>query len=323
VLIVPSSALGGVSAVSVASLKRFLAERIYELTGVHDPDHWLCRLDYLLRRPKEEGPVFTVFFDGLNQEPSVPWLPLLKALQGESFEGRVRVMVSTRRHHFEDRLGSLRGLVVPATSVAVDIYDAAPGGELDQMLAFEGLTQADLHPDLIELARTPRLFKLVVRFRDRLVEAGQVTVPRLLWEYGRDTFGERAGKSFSELEWRAWLAEIASRYRNGVQEFSIKTLGETASRPDLSESEVFARLSDIIDGRFVQPGPSGNMQFTPTVVAHALGTALLAHLDKISSAAFPSLRRKSPNGSTLGTAATAMPVPVCRTSISPLVLRSV
>jgi hypothetical protein len=87
--------------------------------------------------------------------------------------------------------------------VTVDRYDASPGGELDQMLALEGLTQTDLHSDLIELARTPRLFKLVVRFRDRLVEAGQVTVHRLLWEYGRDTFGERAGRSFSEAEVRS------------------------------------------------------------------------------------------------------------------------
>lgn len=121
----------------------------------------------------------------------------------------MRVMMSTRKHHFEDKLSSLRGLVVPALPVAVDVYDRAPGGELDQMLAFDGLTQADLHPDLVELARTPRLFKLVVRFRDRLVEARQV-----LSEYGRDTFGERAGKSFSEAEWRAWLAEIALGIEN-------------------------------------------------------------------------------------------------------------
>jgi hypothetical protein len=46
-------------------------------------------------------------------------------------------MISTRKHHFEDRLSSLRGLVVAAVPVVVDIYDTAVGGELDQMLAFE------------------------------------------------------------------------------------------------------------------------------------------------------------------------------------------
>ncbi|WP_314957127.1 hypothetical protein [Bradyrhizobium cosmicum] len=286
ILTVPSSALAGLTGISESTIRRFLGERLCELTGTRDPEHWLRRLAYLLKRPREEGPVLTVLFDGLNQEPSVPWLTLLKAVQGVAFEGRVRVIISTRRYHFEDKLSGLRGLVVAAVPVTVDVYDATSGGELDQMLAFENLTRADLHPDLLELACTPRLFRLVIRFRDRLVEAGQVTVHRLLWEYGRDTFGDRAGKSFSENEWRAWLAEVAGRYRGGIQEFSLKSLGETASRPDLSEREVYARLSDIIDGRFARPGPSGAMQLSPTVVAHALGAALLAQLDAMDGATF-------------------------------------
>src|SRR5205823_5382381 len=98
--------------------------------------------------------------------------------------------------------------------------------------------------------------------------------------------GARAGKSFSETEWRGWLAEIAERYRDGVQKFSFKTLGETASRPDLTVREVYARLSDIIDGRFASPGPSGSIHLNPTVVAHALGAALLAHLDPMAGLRF-------------------------------------
>jgi hypothetical protein len=291
VLAVPSSAAAALLGVSISeiSVKRFLAERLYELSGVRDSKHWMRRLDHLLKRPFQEGPVLTVFFDGLNQESSVPWLLLLKVLQGKGFAGRVRVIVSTRNHHFEDKLSRLSSLIVPTIPVVVNVYDKAPAGELDQMLAFEGLTLADLHPELIELARTPRLFKLVVRFRDRLIEAGQVTVHRLLWEYGRDTFGQRAGRSFSEAEWLAWLKEIAQKYREGIREFSVKALGETANRPDLSESEVYARLSDIIDGQFAIRSASGNLQFTSTVVAHALGAALLAHLDTLVDPAFTAL----------------------------------
>jgi hypothetical protein len=279
ILIVPSSAAAKITGASETALKRFIAERLYELSGVRGADHWLRRLDYLLKRPASEGPVFALFFDGLNQEPSVPWLAIMKVLQSDVFAGRVRVVASSRTHYFQERLAKLRGLVVPAVPIAIDVYDAAPGGELDQMLAFERLSRADLHPDLIELARTPRLFTLVVRFRDRLVDAGNVTVHRLLWEYGRDTFGARAGRSFSEAEWQEWLKEIATRHRAGVVEYTTKTLAETASRPDLTEREVYARLSDIIDGQFARPGPSGSLQLTPTVVAHALGAALLAHLD--------------------------------------------
>ncbi len=289
ILVVPSSAAAAFAGSSETAIKRFLADRLYELTDVRDHDHWLRRLEKLLKRPRDEGPVLTVFFDGLNQEPSVPWLQILKVFQAETFEGRIRIIISTRNHHLDDRLHRLRGLIVPPVLVQVDPYDISPGGELDQMLAFEGLTQGYLHPDLIALARTPRLFKLVVKFRGRLVEAGQVTVHRLLWEYGRDTFGDRAGRSFSEEDWRAWLQEIARRYRDGVREFSLKTLGETTKRPDLSEHGVFARLSDIIDGQFTASGAAGQFQLKPTVVSHALGAALLSQLDAVLPATFATI----------------------------------
>jgi hypothetical protein len=214
---------------------------------------------------------------------------MLKVLQGNTFESRVRVIVTTRTLYHETTLSKLSGLVVPAVVAPVDVYDLTTGGELDQALAFEGLTRGDLHPDLILLARTPRLFRLVVRFRERLVEAGQVTVHRLLWEYGRDTFGARAGRSFSEAEWRAWLSEIATQLRNGIKRYSLQSLSETVSRPDLSEGQVYARLSDIIDGRFVARPTGTDYQLTPTVVAHALGAALLMKLDAVTPPAFESI----------------------------------
>ena len=290
ILVVPSSAVVSVSVVSRSSVEQFLAQRLYDLTDVRDPAHWLRRLRYLLKRPADEGPVLTVFFDGLNQEPSVDWLSLLRVLQGETFAGRVRVVLSTRTYHFDDRLSKLHGLSMPPIPVAVDIYDAAPGGELDEMLAFESLVRADLQTDVLELARTPRLFELVVRLRARLGEPGQVTVHMLLWEYGRDTLEGRAQKSFTEDDWKAWLQEVAKKYRDGMdREVSVKSLGDMVSRRDLSEREVYRRLSDIIDGRFVCTAPSGKLQLTPTVVVHALGATLLAHLEEVTTQTFLAL----------------------------------
>ena len=288
VLIMPSSAVA-IGNVSEITVKQLLADSLYEMSGIRDREHWLRRLDRLLERPTDEGPVLTVFLDGLNQEPSVQWLRLLQVLQGEAFAKQVRVMASTRTHHFKERLSELRGLESEARQIDVNIYDAAPESELDQMLAFENLTQTDLHPDVIELARNPRLFKLVVHFRERLVEAGQITVHRLLWEYGRDAFGARAGKSFSENEWKDWLKEIAQSRRQGIEKYLEKSLGEMANRPDLNENEVYARFSDIIDGRFATRSASGNLQLTPAVIAHALGVALLNDFDQVTSPTFETL----------------------------------
>ena len=292
VLIIPSSAVAAIGNVSETSLKQLLSDRLHEISGIRDREHWLRRFENLLKRPNDEGPVLTVFFDGLNQEPSIQWLHILKILQGKTFKKRVRVIVSTRTHHYENKLSELRGLTISAERIDVDIYDTTPRGELDQMLAFENLTQADLHHDVIELACIPRLFKLVIRFRENLVEAGQVTVHRLLWEYGRDTFGVRAGRSFSENEWRDWLKKIAQQYLNGIATYSERSLGETVARPDLSENEVYARLSDIIDGQFATRDSSGNLQITPAVVAHALGAALLNDLNQEDSPTFETLNTK-------------------------------
>lgn len=280
-MVISSNAMSGFGEVSEGALKRLLAQQLLEMTQSRDLEHWLRRIDRILQQPVTEGPVFVVFFDGINQEPSVNWPLLLSQLQSEPFSGRVRVLLSTRKHYFEHNLSKLRQLVVSPLRINVDLYDDAPGGELDQRLAGEGLVRSDLHEDLIPLARTPRLFNLVVKFKERLVDGGQVTVHRLLWEYGRDSFGERAGKSFSELEWRQWLQGMAERYLRGIRRYTLNELAGTAARPDLSYQEVAGRLSDIVDSQFIHVGTSTGMQLSDTLVNHALGMALLHHLDEL------------------------------------------
>ena len=95
--------------------------------------------------------------------------------------------------------------------------------------------------------------------------------------------------SFSEEDRRDWLKEIARQYRGGIREYSFKSLGETVTRSDLTEHEVYARLSDIIDGRFATRNAAGDLELTPTVVAHALGLTLLNHLDRVESPTFDTL----------------------------------
>ena len=283
ILTIPSSSAAGITSISETRLKEFLAECLREIAGgIKNSEHWFNRLSRLLKRPIEEGPALIVFFDGLNQEPSINWSQLLKVLQGETFAGRLHVIVSTRKHYFENKLSKLQGLIPKSTLINVDLFNMEPGGELDSMLELEDLKRTDLRPDVIQMARNPRLFNLVVNLRDKLVGPNQITIHRLLWEYGRDSFGVRAGKSFSENEWRDFLKRIARKFRKGVKKFSEKSLGKTVNRPDLKKNEVYARLSDVIDGQFIKGDEIDNLQFDGAIVAHALGTALLNHLNSKS-----------------------------------------
>ena len=258
-----------------------LGERLATLTRVRNGLHWARRVERFLARPMDEGPAILLLVDGLNENPQVDWIALFQVLQDKPFSGRVRAIATCRPQFFSGRLGNLRRLVSQGCTTTVDRFTVSPGGELDRMLAAFNLTQAKLHPDLIELARVPRLFPLVVRLHERLADAGRITIHRLLWEYGRDVFGERSGRSFSEIEWREWLAEIARCERTGQRPRTIGELSSTTARADLEPSEVSARLSDIIEGNFTIAGSSDDL-LSPDIVAHALGAGLLTHLERLN-----------------------------------------
>lgn len=280
VVVIPASALTAAQSSSAQSIMALLASRLFEITNVRDAAHWARRLELLLSSPVANGPVMTVFFDGLNQQPSAPWIDILKTFQDEPFVDRIGVIFSTRKHHFEDRLGRLRSLIDRPTEVGVEIYDDAPDGEFDRMLAFKGLNRADLQEDLIPMARTPRLFNLVVDFREGLIGVGKVTPHRVLWEYGRRRLADHAGRSFSESDWRTWLQDIAKGSRSGIETYSVKALGKLTDRGDLPTSDVYARLSEIIDGQLAVPAGHGDFLIKPEIVSHALGLALISHLEQ-------------------------------------------
>lgn len=270
-LLIPASAVGGRDLGSVYEVKSFLAERLLEVMQVRDAAHWRARLERMLLRPATEGPVLLVVLDGMSQQPQANWEGLLKVLQGAEFVGRVRTITTTRTLHFEVKLRRLASLVDRAVPIEVEGYDLKPNGEFDQMLALNGLRRADLHPELYTTARIPRLFDLVIRFRERLVDAGAVTLHRLLWEYGCDTAGASANKAFSAQEWAEWLRAAAAGFQAGIRSYSLKALSESAARSDLAPGEVYQRLSELADSAFFTRLADGTLQLTPSLVNHALG----------------------------------------------------
>jgi hypothetical protein len=58
-----------------------------------------------------------LFSSYIYSEPSLAWLSLLKSFQADIFAGLVRLIVTTRTFHFEDRLGGLRGLTCLSSNV--------------------------------------------------------------------------------------------------------------------------------------------------------------------------------------------------------------
>ncbi len=208
VVTIPAGAVTVATSATVEGLCRLIGERLATITQTRDAEHWSARLKRMLARPPEEGPALCLLFDGINQNDRPPWLALLKLLQDRPFSGRIHTLLTTRPQHFDGPLGRMRSLVEPAEVVTVERFDDAPGGELERMLAAHDLTREDLHPDLIDFARVPRLFDLVIRLRDRLRRRSGHHPSAALGVWPR-----RPGRPSGHVVQRGGVASLARRDR--------------------------------------------------------------------------------------------------------------
>jgi len=294
VLVTPSSALADIGNISDVTVTEFLASELYSLTRTRNRKYWEQRVRRHLARPAGEGPTFLLILDGLNQEPSVDWRRLLQVLQGNAFCDSLRVLLTAQTHFLQNELRGLRSFAHPVSRIGIEPYDASPSGELDQLLARHGIERAELTPELISLARIPRLFDLVVRFRQEATLKGGVTVNRLLWAYGRDEHGLREQRAFSETEWVQWLVGLAETFLEQMCartpdvrsvatsiSYSASDLATSASASYRSAKENSLRLGEIISGTWMEPVPGSNGVLRPkeSTIALALGAALLSHLE--------------------------------------------
>ena len=278
VLTLPPGAFCGTFPNRRSDIEKVLADHLRDITQVRNETYWLARIRRLLKRPAQEGFAFILFIDGLNQEPSVRWHGIFSQLQSETFLTRVAVITSVRRHSFVTDLSSLRGLNPEPEQVPVGSYDLSEGGEFDQMLAKHSVDRAELSESLIDIASVPRFFDLVINLRNRLSGVGEITLHRLLYEYGRDMRGQRDEKSFSEEEWRNWLIKLAKAHRDKRSIATVDELSSLTGGPHLSADQIGIRNTDIIDGPFAKKSSVGTFYLDKSLVNHALGLDLLEAL---------------------------------------------
>jgi len=291
VVVLPASAFRTNPDFSEFGVRELLAKSLVGITKSNlSEEYWHARVNSLLERPPAEGPSFLLFIDGLNQQPHLMWSGVADALQGSALGGRVRLLATARQHYFETNLRRLGNLAVPATQVAVGPYDHK---EFDELLQLHGMTRDKIHPSLLSLAATPRLFPLVHRLKDNAALQSEASVPRLLFEYGRDVLHQREQGSLTEDDWVNWLVSCAKRYHQKIGQVKVPAQSEalhdveaTLAAPHLTPEDVGRRLSDVIDGGIYRPTKSGAstklvLQEGPAILG--LGLALLEVLAEVPS----------------------------------------
>jgi len=140
------------------------------------------RIKRWAKRATSEVPLFLIVLDGINERRNhIWWRTLLEKVAGQPWANQVAVLITCRsaywKRHFEP-LSHLRSMTYVLPS-----YDDS---ELDQALANKNLRRIDIQNDLLLLIRKPRYFDLMVKYREKIAETGDVTVERLIYEDWRD-----------------------------------------------------------------------------------------------------------------------------------------
>lgn len=282
IVLAPSSALGSGIATR-ADLIRFIACYLYNILEVRSETFWEQRVRRLLKRPVEEGPAFLLFFDGLNQRASFDWIRLFQQLQDDPFSQRTLTLMSARTSFFKERLNELRTLLTKPRRIDIGGYDLTPGGTFDQKLALAGLSRDDLPDQLIEHAAVPRLFDLVIRLRETLGAVSEVTVHRLLWAYGASTIPTSTEGAFNEDSWQRFILKLAEEHRKSNQTTTVDRITELSVDASSTPDRIYRRVSGVIDSIFATLSGDGELVFDLEFVHHALGLALVKHLEASGS----------------------------------------
>lgn len=298
VVVLPASAFLNGFCLSEAGLRELLMRSLRTaVKSTLTDEYWRARVNNLLQRPSTEGAAILLIVDGLNQQPHIAWSELSQAVQGEALAGKVRLLVTTRRTYFDVDLRRLDYLDPKPTQVTVGPYDDA---ELDDLLRLHGMTRAEMHPALTRLASVPRLFPLVHRLKDNVALQSEVSIPRLLFEYGRDELQQRQQSTLTEDNWVAWLVERARQYHQKIEHTKQLAQPETYSdvaksldTPHLSREEVARRLSDVVDGGLFQKitgGITAKLVLNQDAAILGLGLALLDTLSSLQSSSFDAIQ---------------------------------
>jgi hypothetical protein len=232
-----------------------------------DIAYWSGYLARWLAREPTSSPTALLVLDGLNERHSqVFWREFLQSARTSEWRAHIAVVITTRTEHWR----YYRGLA----SLGFKEWTLGPfdNEEFARALSASGLAAGDIPVEVRRLARKPRYFDLVVQHRSRLVDVGDVTVARLVYEDWRDRF-ERKILALDDVGFRDLLKALARRALNDERLLSQRDLADAF--PLLADQQQI--LSELATGGIlVQDGE--RLSVEPNRLQLGLGLLLAERL---------------------------------------------
>jgi hypothetical protein len=237
---------------------------------------WRRRLNRWIESPvnRGNGPVAVVVLDGLN-ERHLPgyWRNLLESVGDSNLASRVSVICTARARYWQEHFSGLSHL--HATVAEVPPFSDE---ELTAALSARNKSLSDYPADLRPLLRKPRYLDLVMRHSQEMLEAGDFTVARLIFEDWRDRRSRR-DQPLSEEAFNDLLKQLGEKYREG---FPIRGGDLTAMLSPEIESVAAVRE---LQTSGVLVSKDGRWRVDEFRLSFALGLLLCDHVSNVEEAA--------------------------------------
>jgi hypothetical protein len=258
------------------------ARNLIDLVEQHLNQHfggaqWRRRLDRWLESPlnRGQGPVAVVVLDGLNERLSPGyWRELLEGALDPKYAGLIPVVCTARARYWQEHFATLSHIQTTLAKVA-PFNDE----ELEKALSARNKSLPDYPSDLRQLLRKPRYLDLVTRHSQEMLESGDFTVARLIFEDWKDRRSRR-DPQLSEEAFNDLLQQLADEYRSGNLPVRAGELRAMLSS-EVDPATVIQELST--GGVLVSDG--GRWKVDASRLPFALGLLLCDYLGKLDEAA--------------------------------------
>lgn len=228
-------------------------------------EQWIAKSD-------DNTPLFLLVVDGINERNDFQWWgELLDALSNSPWRDKIATIITCRQEYWKRNsryLGSSR----------TNIYQLPPysENELEKALQYRHLSRSDFSDDLLPLITKPRYFDLVVKYKEQILESGDITIPRLIYEDWKDRLERKRGINLDDENFQSILISFAKdtitkrQNRFELQEVESK-LSFVSNKLDVFEE---LRSGGILQGK------RGSYKVDPKFLPYGLGLLLFREVSE-------------------------------------------
>lgn len=231
---------------------------------------WKKRIKRWTKRNSAAVPLLFLVLDGINERRAHDWWrELLERLAGQPWFNQVAVLITCRSAYWQSYFGHLQ-----TVTHVLSAYDDA---ELDEALAYKNLRRSDIQPELLTLIRKPRYFDLMVRYRERVAETGDVTTTRLIYEDWRDRFERKRGIPLNDEAFQILIRDLALEFQKGNKYISARDI-DTA----LPSFEDRQRIFEELRTGGILKGSRRGYQVDQQRLTYGFGLLLVNELEQVT-----------------------------------------